>query len=349
MDLQEDQPAIHKPVLKYYNHPHLFHLENGEGIENLKIAYTTFGNLNEDQSNVVWVCHALTANSDPSEWWPGLVGYKDAINPDKYFIVCANIIGSCYGSTCPSSENPKTGKSYGIDFPLVTIKDMANAHQLLFEHLGLKKIKLLIGGSMGGQQAMEWNISHPDQVEKLVLLATNARHSAWGIAFNAAQRMALEADSDFLQNNPSNDKAGLMAARAVAMLSYRSPQIYNERQTDSDSRIQDYGVEKYQRYQGQKLADRFDAYSYYALSKSMDTHNVARGRNSFESALSTIKSQTLVIGISSDGLFIPEEQKFTSDRIPDSKIEFVESIYGHDGFLVEAKKISELIIKHLKI
>ncbi|NJM25591.1 MAG: alpha/beta fold hydrolase, partial [Bacteroidia bacterium] len=170
-----------------------FSLENGTQLQGIEIAYHTYGSLNADKSNVVWVCHALTANSDVADWWSGVVGSGQVINPEKHFIVCANILGSCYGSTGPLSTNEITGLPYYSSFPLVTIRDMVNAHILLRKHLGIDKIHLLMGGSMGGYQAMEWCVMESSVIENLFLLATSAAESAWGIATHTAQRLSIEA------------------------------------------------------------------------------------------------------------------------------------------------------------
>lgn len=308
-------------------------LESGDTLPELEIAYCTYGTLNLEKSNVIWICHALTANADAEDWWPGLIGDNRVLDTQKYFIVCANILGSCYGTTGPTSINPLTGKKYGTDFPKVTVRDIVNVHQLLFEHLQLENIFLLIGGSLGGQQAMEWAIQNAPQVKNLLLLATNARHSAWGIAFNEAQRMALDAGGD----------KGLEAARAIAMLSYRNYFMYEQTQTDEDHKTDDFKAASYQQYQGEKLRARFDADSYRLLSKAMDSHNVARDRGSAGKALENITAKTLVIGIETDILFPTAEQKFLADNISDAELVTIQSPYGHDGFLTEVVQIASLI------
>jgi homoserine O-acetyltransferase len=308
-------------------------LESGDTLPELEIAYCTYGTLNLEKSNVIWICHALTANADAEDWWPGLIGDNRVLDTQKYFIVCANILGSCYGTTGPTSINPLTGKKYGTDFPKVTVRDIVNVHQLLFEHLQLENIFLLIGGSLGGQQAMEWAIQKPSQVKNLLLLATNARHSAWGIAFNEAQRMALDAGGD----------KGLEAARAIAMLSYRNYFMYEQTQTDEDHKTDDFKAASYQQYQGEKLRARFNADSYRLLSKAMDSHNVARGRGSAGKALENITAKTLLIGIETDILFPTAEQKFLADNISDAELVTIQSPYGHDGFLTEVVQIASLI------
>jgi len=315
-----------------------FPLESGRSLPRFSLVYSHFGQLNEQKDNVIFVCHALTANSDVADWWPDMVGPGLAFDTDKYFVVCANILGSCYGSTGPASINPETGTPYGKDFPLVTIRDIVRAHQLLGRHLGIKSIHLLAGGSMGGQQAMEWAIMGPQYIKNLFLIATNPRHSAWGIAFNEAQRMALEAGA-----------GGLEAARAIAMLSYRNYDMFHSAQTDEEEKIDDFRAASYQRYQGWKLKNRFDEHSYYILSKAMDTHHTGRGRGSMQQALSVVEARTLVIGISSDILFPNHEQQFIAEHIPDAVYHAIDSPYGHDGFLIETKQIANLLSKEFSL
>ncbi len=336
---------------KKYYHKEIFTTEKGDQIHNLEIAYQTFGAMNKDQSNVVWICHALTANSDPTDWWDGLVGNAHLVNPQEYFIVCANNLGSCYGTTHPLSINPKSEKLYFFDFPFISIRDMVKAHQLLCNHLGIQRIKLLMGGSMGGQQAMEWAISEPEKIENLFLIATNAYHSPWGIAFNQSQRLALESDISFRQNpTPNGGSKGLKAARSIALLSYRNYQTYKVSQSETnDNVIENHKSSSYQNYQGDKLVKRFDAYSYYYLSKAMDSHNVGRARLSKEWALQQIKAKTLVVSINSDLLFPPDEQKYLTQHIPNSVYKCIDSLYGHDGFLLETKQIAELLKEHILI
>jgi homoserine O-acetyltransferase/O-succinyltransferase len=324
-----------------YQHQGLFYLENGQYLKDITIGYTTYGAMNSDKSNVVWICHALTANSDPAEWWPGLVGPNCLYSEKDYFIVCANIIGSCYGSTNPLSINSDTGQAYFHLFPEITIRDIVKAHKLLAKQLNIKKIHTLIGGSLGGQQALEWAITENDRIEHLILLATNAAHSPWGIAFNESQRLAVYADRTYYSQHTDGGKKGLLAARSIALLSYRTYDAYSNSQKEShDNKLRNYNAASYQKYQGEKLVNRFNAYSYVVLSKAMDSHNAGRNRTSTEHALSNVKAKTLCLAIKSDLLFPPSEQYFLSEHIPCSKYTEIESDYGHDGFLIETLAIS---------
>ncbi len=313
-----------------------FELESGEHLPQVEIAYCTYGTLNTEHNNVIYVCHALTANADVADWWPGMVGPGLIFDTDKYFVVCANAPGSCYGSSGPLSINPETGQPYGRSFPQVTIRDMVKAHRLLVQHLQLKSIQLLCGGSTGGQQALEWAIEEPGFIANLFVIATNARHSAWGIAFNETQRMAIESGS-------------LETARAIAMLSYRTHTMYESSQTDADERTTDFKAASYQRYQGEKLKKRFNTDSYFILSKAMDSHNVGRGRGGVEVALKKIKAKTLAVAITSDILFPPKEQKQIADTVTGGIYAEIDSPYGHDGFLIETKQITQLLKQHLNI
>ena len=339
---QEYQPTPSQ--VKTFRSDQEFRLECGDALPELEISYTTYGKLNPEKDNVIWVFHALTANADPVEWWPGLVGNGFWIDPKKYFIICANILGSCYGTTGPDSIDPRTGEKFGINFPLITVKDMVSAHQLLKDHLGINKIYLGIGGSMGGQQLLEWASTDVNLFEHICVIATNARHSAWGIAFNTAQRMAIEADPGF--SNPYKDGGGvkgLQAARAIAMLSYRNQNTYRKTQTDFEDKVDDFKASSYQYYQGQKLSNRFTVLSYWYLSKAMDSHNIGRGKKSVRHALKSIKAKTLVLGIKTDILFPYAEQKFIAKNIKDAEFGLIDSLYGHDGFLIESKAITRYL------
>lgn len=327
-----------------YQHQEPFLFENGRELVDLQISYEVFGELNADRSNVVWVCHALTANANVLDWWPGLFGKDDLFNPKDYYIVCANVIGSAYGSSNPLSINPATGQPYYLSFPEFTVKDLVNAHQLLAGHLGICQIEILIGGSLGGQQALEWAASNTIAINQLIVVGTNAVHSPWGIAFNESQRLAITADRTFYANHPDGGIKGLKVARSIALLSYRNYSTYDHTQRDTDdNKVSDYKAASYQNYQGEKLVKRYNAYSYFYLTKAMDSHNLARGRKSLTAALAAIHCPTLVLGVNTDMLFPTEEQKFIAQHIPNANYQEIESTYGHDGFLIETKKLTAII------
>ncbi len=332
-----------------YKHPKIFKLENGKKLRNLEIAYQTYGKLNSDKSNVIWVCHALTANADVFDWWKGLFGNKALFNPDEHFIVCANILGSHYGTTSPLSINPVNGLPYYLSFPEFTIRDLSALHQLLAQHLGITKINTLLGSSLGGQQALEWALTAQITIEHLILVATNAVHSSWGIAFNESQRLAIAADRTFFANKPDGGQKGLVAARSMALLSYRTYDAYAETQVESNNdKLRDFRAASYQSYQGEKLIKRFNAYSYWYLTRAMDSHNVGRGRKSITDALEHVKAKTLVVGIENDFLFPLTEQEFLAKHIPDAELSVIKFAYGHDGFLIETDKLTKIIGNFLK-
>lgn len=322
-------------------------LENGSMLSEVVVNYSTLGTYVPGKSKVIWICHALTANSDPVTWWPGLVGENFLYNGEEHFIVCANILGSCYGSSGPLTPGP-SGKPFYIDFPQVSIRDMVAAHELLRTHLGIERIHTCIGGSLGGQQALEWSILRPNLIEHLILLATNAFHSPWGIAFNEAQRMAIKTDPTWKEHSEDAGKKGMGAARAMALLSYRSYETYEKTQCeDNCDKTEGFKAISYQQYQAEKLIRRFNAHTYLLLTHAMDSHNVGRNRGSVQNALKQVKAKTLVIGVSSDVLFPVCEQKFLGEKIPGATYAEIQSLYGHDGFLIEVKRIEELIKKFL--
>ncbi len=336
-------------TVQTYNYTKQFKLENGKKLRGLEIAYQTYGKLNAKKDNVIWACHALTANADVLDWWNGLFGNNALFNPNEHFIVCANVLGSNYGTTNPLSTNPVTGQPYYLAFPEFTIRDFVKAHQLLAGHLNIDNIKVLIGGSLGGQQALEWSVMEDGRIENLILVATNAAHSPWGIAFNESQRLAISADRTFYAQQPDGGLKGLKVARSIALLSYRTYDAYAATQLESvNDKTGGFRAASYQNYQGEKLCKRFNAYSYWYLSKAMDSHNVGRGRNSVADALAGVKANTLVIGIENDVLFPVSEQQYLSAHIKGAEFAVVKSSYGHDGFLIETDALTNIIGNFLK-
>ncbi len=330
-----------------------FQLESGAILPSFHLAYTTFGELNRQKDNVVWIFHALTANSNPAEWWPGLVGEGKYFDPSKYFIICVNKPGSPYGSISPVSINPATGKAYHHEFPVFTIRDMVRAYRQLRLHLGISKVFVGLGGSTGGMQLLEWAIEEPEVFEHIVPIVTNAALSPWAIAFNAAQRMAIEADSTWTANSQEAGQKGLAAARSIALLSYRHYNGYAITQPRDKVFVPlgnevTYAADNYQRYQGLKLTSRFTALCYYRLSQSMDSHDVGRNRNGAAQALKQIKARALVIGITSDMLYPISEQEYLQQHIPQASLLAIASDFGHDGFLLEYKKIETALKKFLE-
>jgi homoserine O-acetyltransferase/O-succinyltransferase len=326
-----------------------FELESGAKLPSFQLKYTTLGQLNKDRSNVVWICHALTGSSDFTDWWKDFFTEGSPYDPRDYFIICANALGGCYGSTGPLSINPITGKNYFHDFPLITNRDIVQSFDLLRKELGIEKIHTLIGGSLGGQQALEWAIEQPTVFNHLIAVACNAQHSPWGIAFNEAQRMAIEADPTWKENDARAGIEGMKAARAMGMISYRTYETYQETQPEKNlNKIDDFRAASYQKYQGQKLANRFNAFTYWTFSKAMDSHNVGRGRGSVAAALEKIKAKTLVVGIESDLLYPLSEQKYLAETIPQAQLEALTSLHGHDGFLVEFDQFKKIVNRFLR-
>lgn len=331
--------------MKFFDYPTDFTLENGTTLPSIRIAYDTYGTLNEAKNNVVWVCHALTASSDAVDWWKGLIGENCLINPEKYFIVCANMLGSCYGSTGPTSINPETGTPYYAHFPQVTIRDMVQSYILLRKYLGIENIQLLMGGSMGGYQVLEWSVMEKEIIKKLFLIATSPSESAWGVAVHTAQRLAIEADYTWNEHRPDAGARGLKAARAIGMLTYRNYGTFQEKQTDPDpEKMDNFKASSYLNYQGDKLVKRFNAYSYWLLTKAMDSHHLGRGRGGdLIKVLQSIQQPTLIIGIRSDILCPLDEQQFMADHIPNTRFFEIDSAYGHDGFIIETQQISRFL------
>ncbi len=353
---------------------HTFDFEAGGSLPSLKVAFHTSEGTPLGRK-VIWICHALTANSDPEDWWNGMVGEGKVIDPKKYFVVCVNMLGSCYGSSGPSSlrgpgfrPSPETslgGPSsvsvapqsdslpYLLDFPKVTVRDMVRANILVRKSLGISRVDFLLGSSIGGFQAVEWLVMEPSVIGEALLMATSSRITPWISAWEEAQRLCLEADPTFrhpetLKNPLRGGHDGLKAARAVAMLSYRSYEGYNRTQAEpSEDALFAQRSPSYQRHQGDKLADRFDAYSYYSLSRSVDSQNVGRGRGGVGAALGTVTARTTVVGIDSDCCFPPSEVREMSQAIPGAEYREITSAFGHDGFLLEYEQIGAIITEIL--
>lgn len=331
--------------LQFYHSDTPFRLEMGGVLPSLTIAYHTYGKLSEKRDNVVWVCHALTGSSDVADWWPHTVEEDAFLDPSKWFVVCANILGSHYGSTGPLSVNPATGEPYYGDFPKLTIGDMVSAHCVLAEALGIRTIHRLVGSSVGGFQALEWAVREPRRFEELALIATAAKASPWLIAVDETQRMAIRSDATFGERRPDAASNGLAAARAIGMLTYRGPEGYNLSQQDPGE-VAPGGEHRactYQRYQGEKLCHRYNAYSYVAILDAFDTYDIGRGRGGLEKALATLTMPAIVVGITTDICFTPAEMRWLASMLPDSVYHEICSPFGHDGFLVESGQLNAIL------
>ncbi len=322
-----------------------FHFEAGGVLDELDLVYHCSDRPYTPGEKVVWICHALTGNSNPEEWWPQMVGPGRLFDPERYYIVCVNMLGSPYGSTSPASVNPKTGKPFFFDFPMMTTRDIVSANILVRKYLGIEHIDLMIGPSIGGFQTLEWVVMEPDLVERAIFLATSTRVCPYMSAFNESQRMALEADPTFrAAESLKGGEAGLRCARSIALISYRNFNCYNRAQPEmeADTLFADRAC-SYQRYQGKKLSDRFDAYTYWYLTYALDSQNIGRGRGGEAAALERIKARCMVISIDQDTLFPPAFGRETAATLRHCTYHEISSIYGHDGFLLEYEQLSKII------
>ncbi len=326
-----------------------FITESGCQIPEPKVAYQTWGTLNSRRTNTVVVCHALTGDTAASEWFGGLFGPGKVLDPDRHFIICINAPGSCCGSSGPASINPKSGKKYQADFPRVTIRDMVRLQQKLLDELQISEIKLVIGGSMGGMQALEWCIMD-DRPQSAVLMGMGKNHSPWAVGISHAQRQTVYSDANWNSGYYSEEnqpEKGMAAARMIAMNSYRSPVDFGQKFGRLQDESGQFQIESYLNYQGEKLAKRFDAVSYVRLTQAMDSHDVARNRGSYEQVLEQIQIPTLVIGIDSDMLYPVQEQHELVRLLPDGRYRELKSTHGHDAFLIEFEKLNKIITPFL--
>lgn len=328
-----------------------FITEAGFRFDEPVVAYKTWGSLNKEKDNVILICHALTGHAAADEWFPGIFGEGRVCDPEKNFIICINVPGSPYGSVGPWSENPETGEPYRNSFPEITVRDMVRFQQLLLDQLGITGIELVLGSSLGGMQALEFAIMD-ERIETAALIAMGKSHSPWAIGISHAQRRAIFADPKWNDGNYDKDDGpdqGLAAARMMAMITYRAPADYEKKfsrrlQDDSDQ----FQVESYLDYQGQKLANRFDALSYIILTKAMDSHDVSRGRGTFENVLGGVQIPVKVIGIDSDHLYPIHEQKELANLLKNAEYKEIKSSYGHDAFLIEFEQINDIINPFIK-
>jgi homoserine O-acetyltransferase/O-succinyltransferase len=352
-------------------------LQRGGQLEPVTLAYETWGTLNAQADNAILITHALTGNShahdeaypdDPKvAWWNPLIGPGRFFDTSRYFVICSNVLGGCAGSTGPASLNPHTGRPYGMRFPVVTVRDMVNAQYKLVEYLGVRELAMVAGGSIGGQQALEWAVSYPDFVRKVVVVAASAAISAQAIAFNEVARQAIMADplwlcGDYTPNQ--GPQTGLSIARMLAMITYQSAETMEARfarkpvqyelvpsPTISPDLGGRFDVENYLYYQGKALTRRFDANSYLYLTRAMDLYDVSDGYPSLEDALQRIRSTMLFIGIRSDFLFPAEHVRWLSHKVNcvggNATYAELDSPHGHDAFLKEwslmAKALREIL------
>lgn len=322
-----------------------FVTESGYRFNEPDVAFNTWGELNSSRDNVVLICHALTGNSRADEWFPGLFAEGGLIDVEEQFVICINVPGSYYGSVGPTSINPETGRPWKASFPDLTIRDMVRFQQLVLDELEIRGIEFVIGGSMGGMQALEFAIMD-SRVRCAIPIAMGKAHTPWAIGLSHVQRQAIFNDpnwNDGYYSSENPPEKGLANARMMAMLTYRAPGDYEKKfgrkpQPDSSQ----YQVESYLNYQGKKLTGRFDANSYVTLTRAMDTHDVARGRQSYREVLGKISIPVLVVGIDTDLLYPVEEQRELAELIPDGSFEEIRSIHGHDAFLIEFEQLNRI-------
>ena len=353
-------------------------LDSGKTLQQVTIAYETWGQLNSDKSNAILLCHAWTGDSHAAGsaqdgqptpgWWDGLVGSGCAIDTDKYFVVCTNSLGGCQGSTGPASPHPLDGKPYGSRFPVITVRDMVRAQVRVSDLLGIDVWHSVIGGSMGGMQVLEWGITFPHRVRTLVPIATCLQATAQQIAWGAIGRRSIRLDPKW-RGGDYYDAAigdgpwqGLAIARMVAQVTFRSDNVFTDRfgreLADTDADYNGLGlwdkfeVENYLDHHGDKLIRRFDTNSYLIIGKAMDLHDVARGRGSLQTAASRITAPVLSMGISSDILYPTYQQKQIREIISESggSCEYVEidSPHGHDAFLINLDQVGKPLVEFLQ-
>jgi homoserine O-acetyltransferase len=320
-------------------------LECGASLDRVTVAYRTWGRLSPAGDNAVVICHALTGSADADLWWGDLIGPGRALDPERDFIVCSNVLGSCYGTTGPTSPRGQGNATWGPDFPPITVRDMVAVQRRLLDGLGVHRIRVVIGGSLGGMQALEWALSD-SRVASVVTIAASARHSAWCIAQSEAQRAAIAADPRWRGGSyrpESPPSSGLAAARMMAMCSYRTPASFEDRFGRAARPGGDFHISDWLHRHGGALVDRFDANAYVALTRAMDRHDVGRGRDGVEGALASIDIPALVVSVDSDGLYPPSEQQELARLIPGAEIHTLHSPHGHDGFLIETPDLEQRV------
>ena len=353
---------------QYYTFAHSpdeLQLECGEKFGPVTLAYETYGSLNENRSNAILILHALTGDAhaagfhegdkDPG-WWDNMIGPGKAFDTNKYFVICSNVIGGCKGSTGPSSIDPKTGRPYGLNFPIITIKDMVNAQRCLIDHLGIDKLLSVAGGSMGGMQALQWVVSYPDRVGSVIPVATTANHSPQQIAFNEVGRQAIMADPNWNDGDYYGKELpakGLGVARMVGHITYMSDVSMSEKFGRRFKDIKqpfkfspEFEVEGYLQYRGDNFIKRFDPNSYLYITKAIDYFDLSNGKGLHESLKGT-KARFLIIGFKSDWLYPAYQSQEIARACKLAGVEAVycelNSTYGHDAFLVEVEEQSHLV------
>ena len=312
----------------------------------VEIAYRTWGERANAAEHAVLICHALTGSADVEAWWPDIIGEGRTFDPARDYVICANILGSCYGTSGPASLKPGTTTRYRADFPAISVRDMVELERMLLDALGVEFLEIVTGPSLGGMQALEWALMYPERVGSIVPIGVGGRHSAWCIGISEAQRAAIAADPNWKGGYYSDDappEKGLAAARMMAVCTYRSWDSFEQRFGRERRGEELYQVQSYLRHQGEKINDRFDANTYVTLTHAMHTHDLARGRGDYPDVLSRITQHALVVSVSSDVLYPPEEQRYLAKHLPHAQYEILECPHGHDGFLIETESLGAMI------
>ena len=341
-------------------------LESGSTLPNFQLSYTTYGTLNKEKSNAILICHALSGDSDvggASGWWKDVVGPGKSIDTHKYFVVCSNSLGSCYGSSGPTSVNDATQTEYGMDFPVVTVGDMVSAQRKLMDIFDLEKWHAVVGPSMGGMQALEWSIMYPDKVDICIPLVTTARLSTAALAFGAIGRNAITSDPNWNNGDyygKTAPETGLSIARMIGHITYLSSEgltqkfgrRLQEKQDYSYDFSTDFQIESYLQHQGDKFVNRFDANAYLYLSRAMSYFDLAKKYGSLNDAFDKSSAKFLVMSISSDTLYPSSQSKEIVKTLMklNRQVTFVEidSPHGHDGFLIESETINHVLSSYLE-
>jgi homoserine O-acetyltransferase len=354
----------------FYHHSAPLPLEGGEILPSLTIAYETYGRLNREKSNAILVCHALSGDAhvagfhegeEKPGWWNAVIGPGKALDTDRYFVICSNVLGGCKGSTGPSSVNPATGKPFGAKFPVITIRDMVNAQKLLIDQLGISQLYAVVGGSMGGMQVLQWTVTYPDHMKKAVVIATSGYSTPQQIAFNEVGRKAIISDPHWNSGDyygKTLPTHGLALARMVGHITYLSNESMHEkfgRALQGKDRIgfdfsTDFKIESYLHHQGDTFTRRFDANSYLYITKAIDYFDLTKD-GSLTTGLASVRAAFLVISVSSDWLYPPYQSQEIVSALTANELEIhyceIRSNYGHDAFLLESGQINYLVGKFL--
>ena len=378
MNDADDSPYSHTPEPgevglvepRDFTYAQPFTFDCGQSLPSFTLRYETYGRLNAARDNAVIVLHALSGdhhcagihslNDRKPGWWNNLIGPGKAVDTNRFFVLCSNVLGGCQGSTGPSSINPATGAPYGIAFPFVTVRDMIRAQKLLCDHLGITHLAGVIGGSMGGMQAVQWAIEYPDFVRRMIAMATTARESAQGIAFNEVGRQAIMQDPEWMQgiySKGGGPRVGLAIARMMAHITYLSDTSMDRKfgrrkkaasPAPSGAALDvQFEVESYLKHQGESFINRFDANSYLYITRAIDHFDLPGGYGSLEQAFAGVKADSLVVGFTSDWLFPPEQNRHIALALlragKRATYAQLDTDLGHDSFLLESPQIYDLV------